>query len=70
MLRIYPVKLTAELETGSRLPTDEYNTAWYNSTRLNMFTFSIFLPNPSAVVVSQLQIQYTLHDADATQLDS
>jgi len=53
MLRIYPVELAAELETRSRLPTDwmsKHRPTQLNSTR--HVQFSIFLPNPSAVVVS------------------
>ena len=48
MLRIYPVELTAELETGSRLPTGEYivHTARPDTSQLDsavgMFSFQLF----------------------------
>jgi len=56
MLRIYPVELAAELKTGSRVPTTHRPTQ-LNSTQQSVVF--IFLPNPSAVVVSWLRSQYT-----------
>jgi len=52
MLRINPVELAAELETGSRLPTGECTRrpTQFNSTQ--RVQYSIFLSNPLAVVVS------------------
>ena len=75
MLRIYPpVELSAELETGSRLPTGEYTPPF--QTQLNWTQhaqFSLFLPNPSAVVVNSYgptcDFNYTPRDADATRVD-
>ena len=70
MWGIYPVELASELETGSRLPTGEYTPPDATQTQLNStqhIQFSIFLPNPLAVVVSYLGIQYTQRDADNSQ---
>jgi len=40
MSRIYPVKLAAEFETGSRLPTGDYTPL--DTTRLSMEVFNFF----------------------------
>jgi len=52
MLRIYAVELAAELGTGLRLPTGEYTPPDTTQLDSTCSVFNIFLPNPSAVVVS------------------
>ena len=49
-IRIYPVELSAKIETGSPLPTGEYTPP--DTTQLeSKFSVHFFLQNPSAVVV-------------------
>jgi len=59
MLRIYPVQLAAELETGSRLPMGEYTP--YDTTQLDS-TCSVF--NFSTKFVSQSS--WTTHSCNST----
>jgi len=69
MLRIYPVELAAELETGSRLRTGEYalpDTTQLDST-CSVFSY-FFLPNPSAVLVNYCQ--FNTHRATPTRFNS
>ena len=63
MLRIYPVELAAELETGSRLSTREYTSP--DTTQLDS-TCSVFNVSTESVGSRRELVAISVHDADAT----
>ena len=75
ILKTEPVKLAAELKTGSRLPTGEYTPPYTQLNSTQHVQFSIFLLNLSAVVVNYCEfniksIQTARRQCDSTQQSS
>jgi len=67
LLRIYPVELTAELETGSRLPTDEYTPP--DTTQLDS-TCSVFNFSTKSVGSRRELVANSMHTAQSRRVST